>query len=165
MSIPEYKLCVFGSGGVGKSCLVRRMLSHIRRDQRLSLFSRQCSSFKESFWPNTIQLLRMSTKRCSLTIESLLIALNLVVDGGNRRKRIFVGNTRYSRHGQRRRTHSLLLTDVVRSSRKSSLRWETCTWKMGKASFWSTPLLRKPPSMTWKNSTSELCVWKIPKFT
>lgn len=48
-------------------------------------------------------------------------------------------------------------------SRKSSRRWEICTWRMDKVSSLSIRSLLKQHSTIWTNSTNESCASKTPK--
>ena len=54
----EYKLVVVGGGGVGKSALTIQVCK-LLREEYLHFFN---SSFKDTSWKNTIQLLKILTE-------------------------------------------------------------------------------------------------------
>ena len=89
----EHKLCVFGSGGVGKSCLVRRRKL---LKKRISFSSRRCNSSKAFLWLVTIQRLRMFIKKSLQFHDERWFRFSFLSGCWNRWTTIFVGN---SRHG------------------------------------------------------------------
>ena len=50
--------------------------------------------------------------------------------------------------------HVLLWSGLLPPCRSNLLPWGTCTWRMDRDSFWCTPSLRSPPSMTFMTSGS-----------
>lgn len=59
----EYKLCILGEGGVGKSCLVLRFFSNLIKKNEFLFTKRQYNLFKEFLFQNMIQPLKMFIER------------------------------------------------------------------------------------------------------